>query len=186
MHGCLFGLSWHFGSLWHQEALDLIEQKVAEARETTREAVSQPSFRSNHLRVQNGGEKYSVLRWWPCRALRLLRLGEMEGQRKFLLYTKGFHTVSISIACEAAVACDNFFWSVQKLRQLLWPAAGLVMLGGLVFFTCPAGAPLLCAAGRGSKKKTPLTFWWDWKKTWGVEVSVQVSYVLAVSRLGTN
>lgn len=30
--------------------MDLIEQKVAEARETTREAVSQPSFRSNDLR----------------------------------------------------------------------------------------------------------------------------------------
>ena len=40
----------HFGSFWHQEALDLIEQKVAEARETTREAVSQPSFRPNDLR----------------------------------------------------------------------------------------------------------------------------------------
>jgi len=64
----------------------------------------------------------------------------MEGQRK-----SSFHAVSIS-ACEAAVA---------KLRQLLWPAAGLAMLGGLVFFTCPAGAPLLCAAGRGSKKNAP-------------------------------
>jgi len=69
-----------------QEALDLIEQKVAEARETTREAV-----------------------------------------------------VTLS---GAAAERDG--------RQLLWPAAGLVMLGGLVFFTCPAGAPLLCAAGRGA------------------------------------
>jgi len=69
-----------------QEALDLIEQKVAEARETTREAV-----------------------------------------------------VTLS---GAAAERDG--------RQLLWPAAGLAMLGGLVFFTCPAGAPLLCAAGRGA------------------------------------
>eukprot|EP00434_Breviolum_minutum_P020271 symbB.v1.2.017877.t1/scaffold1334.1/size124731/11 len=68
------------------EALDLIEQKVAEARETTREAV-----------VTLSGTA-----------------AERDG------------------------------------RQLLWPAAGLMMLGGLVFFTCPAGAPLLCAAGRGA------------------------------------
>lgn len=39
----------------------------------------------------------------------------------------------------------------RERRMLLWPSAGLVMLGGLVFCTCPGAAPaLLCAAGRGA------------------------------------
>lgn len=107
----------------------------------------------------------------------------MEGQKKSSLYTKGFqrffHTVSIS-ACEAAVACD-----VQKLRQLLWPAAGLVMLGGLVFFTCPAGAPLLCAAGRGSKKNAPYILM-RLENAEGLKFLFRFRTFLLFSRLGTN
>eukprot|EP00438_Fugacium_kawagutii_P002717 Skav222419 [mRNA] locus=scaffold2890:78649:98092:+ [translate_table: standard] len=46
-------------------------------------------------------------------------------------------------------------WSEEDWREVLWPTAagaGLVMLGGLVFCTCPVGAPaVLCAAGRGAQ-----------------------------------
>lgn len=36
-------------------------------------------------------------------------------------------------------------------EKLVWPGAGLVMLGGLLFCTCPTGAPaFLCLAGRGA------------------------------------
>lgn len=72
-----------------QEGLDLVEESVAQAKETTRQAVE---------------------------------------------------TLSGAAAAE-----------YDHREKLVWPGAGLVMLGGLLFCTCPSGAPaLLCAAGRGA------------------------------------
>ena len=100
-----------------QDSLDLVEEKVAQARETTRQAVS-------------GQKKNEQL--WPTKSTNLM-------------------SVKISEVLSEVVTLTGATSENGRERMLLWPGAGLVMLGGLVFFTCPVGAPAaICAAGRGS------------------------------------